>query len=279
MLCLFRYRNLLALHYLSAGIPAVFMPRFNRIAPQWFHSTSWLQSSIARARHLPPNTTGVRYTHSHMTKIDRLAKPAKKHSGLCRRAYPWLFGACALALAACSSPPTSSIPIPTITSKPSQTAPALSSPLPGLTPLPTGMTTQAPVATAAQVVATPTAIGASRTPSPGRGVVVGRAVTAPGQERHPSFIVSGELYLGTLVPAADPKLPPAIAVSPVDAPHAQVDQVSGAFIFSNVPPGTYALTMIGFSQSYVIEKPNNGGRIEVKVEANKTTELGDITLK
>ncbi|MEO6061321.1 MAG: hypothetical protein ABIQ99_05225 [Thermoflexales bacterium] len=58
-----------------------------------------------------------------------------------------------------------------------------------------------------------------------------------------------------------------------------MDQKTGVFVFSNVPPGTYALAMIGFSQSYVIEKPNNGGRIEVKVEANKTTDLGDVTLK
>jgi len=136
-----------------------------------------------------------------------------------------------------------------------------------------------PLAVAPVLTATLAAPATAIAPIPGRGKVVGRAVRATGNPGHPSFIVSGELYLGALVPAADPKLPPAVAVSPGDAPHAQVNQATGEFVFSNVPPGTYALVMIGFSESYVFERPNGGGRIDVKVEANTTTELGDVTLR
>jgi hypothetical protein len=74
-------------------------------------------------------------------------------------------------------------------------------------------------------------------------------------------------------------MPPAVAVSPVDAPHAVIDQATGAFVFSNVAPGVYALVMIGFGESFVFELPNGGGRLDVKVEANKTTDLGAVTLR
>ncbi len=196
--------------------------------------------------------------------------------GLGRACLTALFG---IAVTACSATPTpvvpsaTAAPAPTVaaseTARPAPTSAALNSPL-AVKPAST------PAAVAPGSSATPATAVA---PIPGRGKVAGRAVRAAGSSGHPSFIVSGELYLGVLVPAADPKLPPAVAVSPGDAPHAQVNQATGEFVFLNVPPGTYALVMIGFSDSYVFERPHGGGRIDVKVEANKTTDLGDVTVK
>ena len=176
----------------------------------------------------------------------------------------------------CANPPT--------LSPPSSPTPLVATPVPPAvlsSPLatPGGRTPAAPATPAvAPAAATPPPFAVA-TPSAGRGNVSGRAVQPIGRTGHPSFTVSGELYLGTFVPAADPKFPPAIAVSPGEAPHAVIDQPTGAFVFSNVPPGLYALVMIGFGESFVFEKPNGGGRIEVRVDANKTTELGDVTLR
>lgn len=101
----------------------------------------------------------------------------------------------------------------------------------------------------------------------------------PGRARHPSFVVPGELYLGSFIPAPDPKLPPAISVEPLTAPHAVIDQTTGRFTFANVPPGTYALVLVSFSSSYVFEKPNGGGRVDVRVQADQTTNLGEVVLQ
>ncbi len=177
----------------------------------------------------------------------------------------------AIAATACSTPPVPVVSVATAVPSPALT--------PTARPAPTSAALGSPLAIAPALTATLAAPATSIARIPGRGKVVGRAVRGAGNAGHPSFIVSGELYLGALVPAADPKLPPAVAVSPGDAPHAQVNQATGEFIFSNVPPGTYALVMIGFSESYVFERPNGGGRIDVKVEANTTTELGDVTLR
>lgn len=180
----------------------------------------------------------------------------------------------AIAATACNAPPTPVVSVATVA--PSATIAVSPTPV-GASP--TSAALSSPLAVAPVLTATSAASATPIAPIPGRGKVVGRAVRAAGNPGHPSFIVSGELYLGALVPAADPKLPPAVAVSPGDAPHAQVNQTTGEFVFSNVPPGTYALVMIGFSDSYVFERPNGGGRIDVKVEANKATDLGDVTVK
>lgn len=192
----------------------------------------------------------------------------------------------ALALIGCNAQPTPNVPIAT------SIPPAATLDLPTMTPkeLPTSSALSSPIGagratTSSPPVATrilgPAAVasGTAKPPIRGWGKIIGRAVQPPGRVGHPSFIVSGELYLGQYVPASDPKLPPAIAVSPVDAPHAQVDQTTGDFVFTDVAPGKYALVMIGFSESFVFEKPNGGGGLEVVVEADKITNLGNVTLK
>lgn len=173
---------------------------------------------------------------------------------------------CCLLLAGCA--PTST---PTAPAKPT---PVMSTAIPA-----TARPVQAsPVATpTASPLNSPIPPSANDPISPG-GRVVGRAVQPAGRQGHPSFTVSGELYLGMLVPANTPNMPPAVAVSPSDAPHAYIDQSTGKFTFSHVPAGTYALVLIGFSDSYVFEKPS-GGRVEVTVTEGKAIDLGDVTLR
>lgn len=178
--------------------------------------------------------------------------------------WAWAVIVSALAATSCGMAPT-----PPVEGRPTVPGALLQSPLLAPAAQPAGQPTAAsiqPQATRVVSVA-------------GKGNVSGRAVLPAGREKHPSFIVPGELYLGTLVPAADPKLPPAIAVDPLTAPHAVVNQSTGDFSFTNVAPGTYALVMIGFSTSYVIEKPDGAGRVDVRVEPDRLTALGDVTLR
>ncbi len=220
-----------------------------------------------------------------MIKIKHLQTGREPATRVISRASAILCAVLALALSSCNPFVPTAVPAPTnapqsptpVNLPPTASSPALVSPLALPTSFSAAPTIRPPVP-AASATATPFVAGTPRAPARGTGVVIGRAVVPPGQARHPSFIVAGELYLGSLVPAADPKLPPAISVSPIDAPHALVDQKSGAFVFYDVKPGTYALAMVGYSQSYVLEGLK-GGRVEVMVDANKTTDLGDVTLK
>ena len=161
----------------------------------------------------------------------------------------WLLLAVVSGLAAC----TTSLPAPT--------ASPLTSPLPS-------REEQAPVATIPPTLVAPV-------PEAGKGGIIGRL--ASGSLNGPGY-VGGDLYLGSLIPADDPKAQPMVSFSEGIDPKAGVYQSDGRFAFNNVQPGNYALVVWNPVTSFVVELPNGGGMVQVKVEPDKVTDLGVIVI-
>jgi hypothetical protein len=113
------------------------------------------------------------------------------------------------------------------------------------------------------------------TPRPGTGVVIGKLVSA-SQTDFP--YTAQDLYLGRMIPAAQPNAEPAVAFTYGDDPGTTVRYPDGTFAFTDVVPGTYVLLIWTPGNSFVIEAPE-GGLIKVVVEADKTTDLGNVVLR
>jgi len=141
--------------------------------------------------------------------------------------------------------------------------PVTRSPSPLVSPLPT------PTAT---VVEPPVARPVSEA---GKGGVIGRLVAgSPDGQGY----VGGDLYLGSLIPASDPTVQPMVSFSENVDPKAGVYQSDGNFSFGNIQPGEYALIVWNPVSSFVVESPNGGGMVRVKVEPNTVTNLGTIVI-
>jgi hypothetical protein len=61
-------------------------------------------------------------------------------------------------------------------------------------------------------------------------------------------------------------------------PKAGVYQSDGNFVFGNIQPGEYALIVWNPVSSFVVELPDGGGMIQVKVEPNTIANLGTIVI-
>jgi len=125
-----------------------------------------------------------------------------------------------------------------------------------------------PVATATVPIVVPV-LGA------GKGGVIGRLVA--GSADGPGY-VGGDLYLGSLIPASDPQAQPMVSFSENVDPKAGVYQSDGNFVFGNIQPGEYALVVWNPVSSFVVELPDGGGMIRVKVEPNTITNLDTIVI-
>lgn len=112
-------------------------------------------------------------------------------------------------------------------------------------------------------------------PEAGKGGIMGRLVA--GSSDGPGYF-GGDLYLGSLIPASDPSAQPMISFSENVDPKADVYQSDGRFAFNNVQPGNYALVVWTPGISFVVELPNGGGMVQVKVEPGKVTDLGVLVI-
>lgn len=111
-------------------------------------------------------------------------------------------------------------------------------------------------------------------PRPGTGAVIGRLDLSS----HANMPYNAkDLYLGTLVPANQPNMPPVISFTYGVDPQTVVHEPDGRFAFTNVPPNTYALIVWTPVGGFPIE-PLEGGFIRVTVEADKVTDLGTVVL-
>lgn len=112
------------------------------------------------------------------------------------------------------------------------------------------------------------------TPRPNTGVVIGKLNSSSQTSFH---FTSQDLYLGRLIPAAQPNAEPAVAFTYGEDPGTTERNPDGTFAFTDIVPGTYALMIWTPGDSFVIEAPK-GGLIKVVVEKDKTTDLGDVVL-
>lgn len=111
-------------------------------------------------------------------------------------------------------------------------------------------------------------------PRPGTGTVIGRLDL--GTQTSGQYSAK-DLYLGTLVPASQPDLPPVISFTYGVDPQTVVHEPDGRFAFTNIPPNTYVLIVWTPVGGFPIEHPS-GGFIKVSVEADQVTDLGTIVL-
>jgi hypothetical protein len=69
------------------------------------------------------------------------------------------------------------------------------------------------------------------------------------------------------------------ALDKLNSPHAATDK-DGHFVFSNVPPGEYALVMASPISQFLLHEPNNQSKdLIVTVEADKPLDLGTLSAK
>jgi len=111
-------------------------------------------------------------------------------------------------------------------------------------------------------------------PRPGTGAVIGKLDL--GSQTDMPYNAK-DLYLGTLVLAHQPDLPPVISFTYGVDPQTVVHEPDGRFAFTNVPPNTYALIVWTPVGGFPIEPPG-GGFIKVVVETGRITDLGTIVL-
>ncbi len=109
----------------------------------------------------------------------------------------------------------------------------------------------------------------------GMGGITGKLVSGSPTGR---AYIGGDLYLGRLIPGSDPKVQPMVAFSNDVDPKTDIHDPDGLFSFTDVKPGNYALVIWNPTNSFVVEYPNGGGMIQVKVEPNKVTDLGTIVI-
>jgi len=130
-----------------------------------------------------------------------------------------------------------------------------------VSPLPTA-TTQATIEPATEVPVAPQDL----TPRPGMGIVQG-TLTLGGE------VGEGEtLYLAPIVVTGE-----SMSVAGLDtntAPRTETD-ATGAFAFLDVPPGEYALALVGPIGPVIVPGPD-GDEITVVVQAGEISDLGAI---
>jgi hypothetical protein len=109
------------------------------------------------------------------------------------------------------------------------------------------------------------------TPSPGKGVVVGKLTTEDTVSR-----IGLSIFLGDIIDVGDGSH--AAFLNRQTAPIGRLDVATGRFLFVDTPPGEY---------SFIISDVEAGGRAYmapsgdvqvVRVVANQITDLGDISL-
>lgn len=113
------------------------------------------------------------------------------------------------------------------------------------------------------------------TPSSDRAVIVGKLVSSDPNQK---LVLTGNLYLGTLLKSTTSDAPPIVSLSRGDNPKAVIDPNTQSFVFTNVVSGTYALILDGISQSHVVQKSSGDFLLVVAVEG-KVTNLGDVPIR
>ncbi len=112
-------------------------------------------------------------------------------------------------------------------------------------------------------------------PTPGAetGVVVGQLLT-PGPGGEPYY---STLYLARTIFADEEDMPPIIAFSEAEDPVSTQDK-TGRFLFTDVPPGEYALALWSPVSSTILQEPDTEEYLVFEVKAGEVTDLGIIAI-
>lgn len=110
-------------------------------------------------------------------------------------------------------------------------------------------------------------------PSEGKGVVIGQV----SDEDTGEPLVHNSMYLGEMIPMT-PGPDYSIGVHERSSPRAFTDD-EGRFAIGDIPPGTYVLLVWTPFRATVVQDPETGSDLLVKVIAGQTVELGIIETK
>jgi len=109
------------------------------------------------------------------------------------------------------------------------------------------------------------------TPGTQTALITGRLVTTDNDP------YQGGLYLADIIRASETDAPPLIAFSQETAPHAAQDE-NGYFIFREVPPGEYVLTLSNPIGQIILEGTGTGIPAIIIAKAGEKLELGEIVI-
>lgn len=124
------------------------------------------------------------------------------------------------------------------------------------------------------VCVSPLATPTLPSPSPSKGIIIGRFVDYNSREPAAEMIV----YLGTLSPLKGGDTDSYIVVMlPSSSPKTATDR-NGYFAFLDVEPGTYAMVMWTPGSSWVVTDPQTDLSILVTVKAGAITDLGELAI-
>ncbi len=121
--------------------------------------------------------------------------------------------------------------------------------------------------------ATPTTYVIEEIPTPGKntGTVIGYILT---NKTSPTPAGTVLLALARVIPGPD-GTPMVASFNRNEAPHALTD-ANGRFVFSEVPPGQYALILDRISDAFMLNHPESGEDFIITVSAGEATDLGEI---
>ena len=113
------------------------------------------------------------------------------------------------------------------------------------------------------------------TPDETSAVVLGQLIE---QATNAPYLAPG-LYLGALINTDpdDPELPSVFSISTDNDPKA-VQALDGAFVFSEVPPGQYALVIWSPMSLNLVKNPATSQELLIEVAAGETLDLGTIVI-
>ncbi|MBC8217942.1 MAG: hypothetical protein H8E73_05700 [Planctomycetes bacterium] len=109
------------------------------------------------------------------------------------------------------------------------------------------------------------------TPDHQTSVITGRLVTS---DRKPYL---GGLYLAEVIRANETDAPPLIAFSQESAPHADQNQ-DGYFVFSQVIPGEYALTLSNPAGQIILKDTGTNTPLIFTAKAGEKLDFGEIII-